>query len=597
MRLQEYLHASHIVAFRSSLTLTQRTTRAPGIGASPTLRRLTVLAIALFLPFCAHALFAQAPPEPDANMDQPYNPNAQNDSGQQSYYAQPQPYSQQPYSANQYAQPAYPQQPAYGQTQALSADQLQQLVAPIALYPDQLIALILAASTYPAQVADADGWRQSQSYASPDQIAAGANLQNWDPSVKALMAFPQVLSELDANLAWTTALGNAYYNQPQDVLQTVQVMRQRAQAAGSLQSTPQQLVSYNQGYIQVVPANPQVVYVPAYNPWTVYGQPVSPYPGFSLFGALGSFLNSSTLRFGLGMAMSAFSHTPWGWVGWGLNWLTQNVLFNQSNYASNSSTVADWGLPHGGPRYFRPGYDQPGRGYNPAPAQGYLRSQGTYASNWPHENYNRGYQTPAFGNTRPPQQAWNHNPLPVSRAQTYTPNYSHPAYGFNNGYGAGYAARPGQTAALQAYNRNPVPVNRSQSDAQSYAQNYNRPGYSFDNRGTAYASRPAQTYPAYRAPAANFQRGNIGPRSSSAFTGNGFMNSSAKPERSGLHLFGGGHSSDNPYGGGHGFKEPKTFKEPKSFSGGHSGGFHPFGGGHSSPGGHFGGHGGGHHRL
>jgi len=587
MRLQEYLHASRTVAFRPSFASTQKPFRARN--------RLPGLAIALFLlPFGGRALFAQAPPEPDANMDQPYNPNAQFDSGQQSYSAQSQPYPQQAYSAS----PAYPQQPAYGQAQALSADQLQQLVSPIALYPDQLIALILAASTYPAQVADADRWRQAQSYASPDQIAAGANLQNWDPSVKALMAFPQVLSEEDANLAWTTALGNAYYNQPQDVLQAVQIMRQRAQAAGSLQSTPQQLVSYNQGYIQVAPANPQVVYVPAYNPWRVYGQPISPYPGFSLFGALGSFLNSSTLRFGLGMAMSAFSHTPWGWLGWGLNWLTQNVLFNQSNYSSNSTSVADWGLPHGGPRYFHSGYGQPGRGYTPAPAQGYLRSQSMYANNWSRENYNHGYQAPEFGNTRPPLQTWNHSPTPVSRpqnyTQSYTQNYSRPSYRRNDSYGAGYAARPGQSygGSLQAYNRNPVPVSRPQNYTQnytrSYAQNYSRPAQTYGS-----------SYPAYRSPTTDFQRGNYGQRSSSAFTGSSFMSASAKPQHSGgFHPFGSGHSSDNPYGGGHGFKEPKQFKEPKNLGGGHSGGFHPFGGGHSSSGGHFGGHGGGgHHRL
>jgi hypothetical protein len=371
-------------------------------------------------------------------------------------------------------------------------------------------------------------------------------------------------------------------------------------------------VSYNQGYVQIVPANPQVVYVPAYNPWTVYGQPVSPYPGFSLFGALGSFLNSSTLRFGLGMAMSAFSSTPWGWRGWGLNWLTQNVLFHQSNYASNSTSVADWGLPHGGPRYFRSGYGQPSRGYAPPASQGYLRSQGAYASNGSRENYNRGYQPSAFGSTRPPLQ-------PVNRPQTsYGQAYNRPD--INRAYGAGYAPRPGQGygGSLQAYNRNPVAMNRTPP----YAQNYSRPGYgsSFPRTtypgtttprstysgtpysGSAYASRPAQTYggayQAYRSPSTDFQRGNYGQRSSSAFASNGFMNSSAKPQHSGgFHPFGGGHGSDNPYGGGHGFKEPKEFKAPKNFGGVHSGGFHPFGGGHSSSGGHFGGHSGGHHRL
>ena len=129
----------------------------------------------------------------------------------------------------------------------------------------------------------ADNWLHAQGYASPDQIAYGANAQtNWDPSVKALTAFPQVLDLMNRDLHWTTDLGNAYYNQPQDVLQTIQVMRQRAQDAGNLQNTPQEQVSYNQGYIQLAPANPQVVYVPAYNPWTAYGQP----PAFAYAGKL-----------------------------------------------------------------------------------------------------------------------------------------------------------------------------------------------------------------------------------------------------------------------------------------------------------------------
>src|ERR1700738_321174 len=108
--------------------------------------------------------------------------------------------------------------------------------------------------------------------APPEQIAAGASEQvGWDPSVKALTAFPQVLGMLTGNLQWTTGLGNAYYNQPQDVLQTVQVLRGR-----------QEQVVDNPGYISVAPANPEVVYVPEYNPWVVYGAPVAPYPYFTL---------------------------------------------------------------------------------------------------------------------------------------------------------------------------------------------------------------------------------------------------------------------------------------------------------------------------
>ena len=120
------------------------------------------------------------------------------------------------------------------QAQPLTADQLDQLVAPIALYPDALVAQILAAATYPTQVVEADRWRQTQGNAPAAQIAAGAESQNWDASVKALTAFPTVLAQMDKNLQWTTDLGNAYYNQPQDVMDAVQAMRQKAQAAGQL---------------------------------------------------------------------------------------------------------------------------------------------------------------------------------------------------------------------------------------------------------------------------------------------------------------------------------------------------------------------------
>ncbi|MGA7857212.1 MAG: DUF3300 domain-containing protein, partial [Terracidiphilus sp.] len=284
-------------------------------------------------------LIAQQAPVQDWPPDDPetgqaagqYAQSPQSAYGQQPYAAQPN--AQPSHGQPQYAQPQYPtnQQPGYGQQFGqqgnypqqgnaqggpLSPDELQQLVAPIALYPDALVAEILAASTYPPQVAAADQWLQAQGNAPAEQIAAGADAQSsWDPSVKGLTAFPQVLGMLDRNLQWTTSLGNAYYNQPQDVLQTIQVMRQRAEQAGNLESTPQADVSNNQGYINIAPANPDTVYVPSYNPWDVYGQPVSPYPGFSLVGALGSFFGSSPVQYGLGIAMQAFMQAPWGWLG------------------------------------------------------------------------------------------------------------------------------------------------------------------------------------------------------------------------------------------------------------------------------------------
>ncbi len=179
-------------------------------------------------------------------------------------------------------------------------------------------------------------------------------------------------------------------------------MRQRAQAAGTLQSTPQEAVQNDQGYIQLMPVNPQVVYVPTYNPWTVYGEQVSPYPGFSLLGAVQSFLGSSPINYGLGIAMSAFSRTPWGWLAWGINWLAQSVLFHQSDYYSHSTTVADWGFRHGLHAYSArevlarhsyertpSGYGQLGSGYNGNRGQGFGRPPDRYAESW-RANSNRG---------------------------------------------------------------------------------------------------------------------------------------------------------------------------------------------------------------
>jgi hypothetical protein len=181
--------------------------------------------------------------------------------------------------AQQSVPPPPPDSTSPAPVQPLTPDQLNQLVAPIALYPDTLIAQILAAATYPIQIVDADRWRRSQSGTS-QQIASKANDQSWDPSVKALTAFPTVLAQLDKNLDWTTTLGNAYYNQPQDVMDAIHAMRQSAQASGNLKSSAQETVSTANGNIIIAPANPSVVYVPVYNPWAVYGAPLAVYPGF-----------------------------------------------------------------------------------------------------------------------------------------------------------------------------------------------------------------------------------------------------------------------------------------------------------------------------
>jgi Protein of unknown function (DUF3300) len=267
MGLQTCLPASRISRFSRLLLGAPHFFSVFSVFASRLARVARVglaLALLLLLPMEQGELFAQ-----QATYYGQYAPYQQPQSYGQPSYAQ-QPYTSYPqqaypssgrdYPASGETYPAssqaYPQQ-AYGQAQPLAqplnAQQLEQLVAPIALYPDNLVAQMLTASTYPLQVVDADRWRQAQGSAYSEQIAAGADAQSWDPSVKAMTGFPQVLAEMDRNLQWTTELGNAYYNQPQATFAAVQVMRQRAQAAGNLQNTAQEAVSYDQGNILLGP--------------------------------------------------------------------------------------------------------------------------------------------------------------------------------------------------------------------------------------------------------------------------------------------------------------------------------------------------------
>ena len=159
-----------------------------------------------------------------------------------------------------FARQAAPSQPPEAAQQ--SPEQLQQLVAPIALYPDALIAQILPAATYPDQVVEAGNWMGQNKDLQGDQLAKEADKQSWDPSVKALTQFPAVLANMRQNLAWTSELGDAYVNQQQELTQAVQAMRERAKQAGNLQTTPQEKVATKGKTIVIEPATPEVVYVP-----------------------------------------------------------------------------------------------------------------------------------------------------------------------------------------------------------------------------------------------------------------------------------------------------------------------------------------------
>lgn len=228
---------------------------------------------------------------------------------------------------------------------ALTADQLDSLVAPIALYPDALVAQVLAAATNPDQVAYADDWLSQNKNLTGQALAQAVDQQSWDPSVKALTQFPSVLDNMAHNLSWTSSLGQAFANQQSDVMAAVQTMRARAQAAGTLQSNSQVTVTTPAANTIVIqPANPQVVYVPQYNPTVVYGAPVvvplyvpPPVPVASVGVYFGAPITISAW-FGGGGWGGGFG---WGWHAWGLHWGccggggSTTIIYNHNTYINN----------------------------------------------------------------------------------------------------------------------------------------------------------------------------------------------------------------------------------------------------------------------
>jgi uncharacterized membrane protein YgcG len=225
------------------------------------------------------------------------------------------------------------QAPPYTQQ---TPEQLQQLVAPIALYPDSLVAQVLAGSTFPAEIVEADRWVQANPDLKGDALAQAVDQQSWDPSVKALTAFPTVLGNMDKNISWTSSLGDAYYNQEQGVMDAIQVMRQKAQQAGNLKDTPQQTVQTQGSTIVIQPAAPDVVYVPAYDPWLVYGYPVVAWPGWYPYP--GIWYGGPSLFWGVGFGIGFYGGYGWGWGHWGVGWGGRTVIYNNNRYYSRSNT-------------------------------------------------------------------------------------------------------------------------------------------------------------------------------------------------------------------------------------------------------------------
>ena len=210
-----------------------------------------------------------------------------------------------------------------------TAAQLDSLVAPIALYPDALVAQVLAAATLPEQVAFAEDWLQQNNNLTGSALTQAVNQQSWDPSVKALTQFPSVLNDLAKNLSWTSNLGQAYVNQQSDVMAAVQSMRAQAQQAGTLQSSSQiTVVQQSPSTIVIKPANPNVVYVPQYNPTVVYGAPYV-VPAYTPPVAIATAGVSFAAGVAVGAAIGGGGYVGGGFVGggfgwgfgaWGMNW-------------------------------------------------------------------------------------------------------------------------------------------------------------------------------------------------------------------------------------------------------------------------------------
>jgi hypothetical protein len=210
-------------------------------------------------------------------------------------------------------------------------EELEQILAPIALHPDSLVSQILMASTYPLEVVQADRWAKQNSSLKGDALAAALEKQDWDASVKSLVNFPQVLTMMSEKLDWTQKLGDAFLADQKKVLDTIQSLRAKAQASGNLKTTKEQNVIVEETVIKIEPANPQVVYVPTYNPTVVYG--AWPYPAYppSYYYPPG-YVATSMFAFGAGVAMGA----AWGYAWGGCNWNGGEVDIDvDRNFESN----------------------------------------------------------------------------------------------------------------------------------------------------------------------------------------------------------------------------------------------------------------------
>jgi hypothetical protein len=427
-----------------------------------------------------------------------------------------------PSGAPLFAQDPVPpaQSPASQQpVQPLTPDQLNTLVAPIALYPDNLLSQVLVAATYPLEIVEAEQWLKQNRNLQGSQLMDGARQQNWDPSIQALVIFPDVIGRLSSDIRWTADLGNAFLAQQVDVMNAVQRLRAKARAAGKLNSNAQETVTTqlqgDQSAIEIEPADPQVIYVPQYNPEYIWGSPAWGYYPPLYYPAFG-------FGFGPGIFLGGFfGGLGWGGWGWGPNWFnctifTNNFFFNRFGF-----------------RGFHSGAGFPGKGI------------------------------------------WAHNPV-------HRMGIPYPNRGVANRFGGNFASRGnfnangGQRGG--AFTGNPSPGMQSQGNARSLAPQGNRAPAGGVNQwqhfggSNSQPGNPASGSRSGPSPGGNFG----GARNMPAFRpapsfGGGFRSA---PSFGGGRPMGGGFRSAPSFGGGHmgGFGGG-------GFHGGGGGGFHGGGGG------------------
>jgi hypothetical protein len=330
----------------------------------------------------------------------------------------------------------------------LSIEQLDQLLAPIALYPDQLLGDILMASTYPLEIVEAARWSQAlaQTNSDPSTREQALAQADWEPSVKAVAAFPEVLDMMDRDLVWTRKLGDAFLVQQSDIMDSVQRLRRQASSAGNLTSSSEVLVRAQDEYIYIEPARPEIVYVPYYDPWTVYGPwRWQAYPPSVLFVPVSITITPRRIHYGPPVGIA---RPYWGWHNW--DWRRHEIHVDRDRYEHLG------GRPQGpinGPRFEGPRNEGP-RNEGPRP-DGNRPGNRPPETVWTHDpNHRQGVGQPQPARVAPVQQTL---PVQTQPAQVQPGQMINPA-------------RPAGPPMIQTPPAQPIPVPNNAGPIRSPAQ-------------------------------------------------------------------------------------------------------------------------------